>query len=111
MSKKVCIINLTRERVLLEEAEVAGTFFRRLKGLLGRGSLPEGKGILIAPAGRYAGNVFSYRCGLCGRETICFLPNPAAFHLPGCPRRATLSRPRRVLAADLRGDLLKVVGL
>ncbi len=32
------------------EAEVADTFFRRLKGLLGRRELPVGRGMLLKPA-------------------------------------------------------------
>jgi len=46
---KVRVINLTRKETLLKEAEVAGTFFRRLKGLLGRGRLPEDCGMLLIP--------------------------------------------------------------
>ncbi len=47
--KKVKIINLSNNSVVLEQAEVADTFFLRLKGLLGRSGLPPGKGILIKP--------------------------------------------------------------
>ncbi len=35
--------------VLLEEAELAVTFLRRLKGLLFRKNLPAGRGLLIKP--------------------------------------------------------------
>lgn len=47
--KKVKILNLTKDTVILDEAEIAANFFLRLKGLLGRSGLPKGKGILIKP--------------------------------------------------------------
>ena len=47
--QKVKVINLSKNNVVLEEAEVADTFFLRLGGLLGRPGLPPGKGILIKP--------------------------------------------------------------
>ncbi len=47
--KKVKIVNISKDRVLLEEAEIAESFLLRLKGLLGRKGLPPGKGIIIKP--------------------------------------------------------------
>lgn len=41
--------NLTKDRVLAERASVARSFFRRLKGLLGTASLPDGEGLLLSP--------------------------------------------------------------
>lgn len=35
--------------VLAERASVARSFFRRLKGLLGTDSLPDGEGLLLSP--------------------------------------------------------------
>ena len=46
-------VALTREdgRVVCEHLLVAARPLRRLRGLLGRSSLPDGEGILLAPAG------------------------------------------------------------
>jgi uncharacterized membrane protein (UPF0127 family) len=44
------IVNETRGTVVCERAELANTPWRRLRGLLGRSSLPEGDGMLIVPA-------------------------------------------------------------
>ncbi|MBL8081929.1 MAG: DUF192 domain-containing protein [Candidatus Obscuribacter sp.] len=41
--------NLTKDMVLAERASVARSFFRRLKGLLGTDSLPDGEGLLLSP--------------------------------------------------------------
>ncbi len=41
------IINQTRNAVIAEQAEVADTALSRLKGLLGRESLPAGQGLVI----------------------------------------------------------------
>ncbi|MBK8219955.1 MAG: DUF192 domain-containing protein [Candidatus Obscuribacter sp.] len=41
--------NLTKDRVLAERASIARSFFRRLKGLLGTDSLPDGEGLLLSP--------------------------------------------------------------
>jgi len=43
----VKITNKTRNAVLAEQAEIAETFFSRLKGLLGRQGLKEGEGLVI----------------------------------------------------------------
>jgi uncharacterized protein len=48
--KTVVITNENKAGSLLVVAEVADTFFLRLKGLLGRSSLPSGRGIIIKPA-------------------------------------------------------------
>lgn len=48
--KTVAVINESKTGTLLVEAEVADTFFRRLKGLLGRRELPAGRGMLLKPA-------------------------------------------------------------
>ena len=47
--KKVKVFNESKNTTLLEEAEKADSFFLRLKGLLGRSSLPPGKGMIIKP--------------------------------------------------------------
>lgn len=41
--------NESNGRVLADRAQVASTFWRRAKGLLGRGSLAEGEGLLLFP--------------------------------------------------------------
>lgn len=41
--------NQTRQCVLAEEVLLAFDFWSRLKGLLGAGSLPEGRGLLLKP--------------------------------------------------------------
>ncbi len=48
--KTVEIINESNAGVLLVKAEVADTFFRRLRGLLGQRELPAGRGLLLKPA-------------------------------------------------------------
>jgi uncharacterized protein len=50
MIKTVEVINESNAGALLVKAEVADTFFRRLKGLLGRRELPAGRGMLLKPA-------------------------------------------------------------
>ncbi len=47
--KKVKVFNQSKNTILLEEVEIADSFFLRLKGLLGRSSLPPGKGMIIQP--------------------------------------------------------------
>jgi len=48
--EKVKVVNRSKNnRVLLYQAEVADTYFTRLIGLMGRPSLPEGRGMLIIP--------------------------------------------------------------
>lgn len=49
MSEKVKVFNLSSENIILEEAEIANSFFKRFKGLLGRRKLEPGKGIIIRP--------------------------------------------------------------
>jgi uncharacterized membrane protein (UPF0127 family) len=44
------ILNLTRESVVCEHAVIANTPLRRMRGLLGRHSLPAGEGLLLQPA-------------------------------------------------------------
>ncbi|NPV30536.1 MAG: DUF192 domain-containing protein [Firmicutes bacterium] len=43
------VFNLTRGTVLAESIEIAGALFKRLRGLLGRSSIPSGEGLLIVP--------------------------------------------------------------
>lgn len=40
---------ITENLVLAESVEIADTFFTRLRGLLGRDALPEGRGLLLSP--------------------------------------------------------------
>ncbi len=44
------ILNLTRGNVLCEQVEIADSALPRMRGLLGRRSLPSGEGILLQPA-------------------------------------------------------------
>jgi uncharacterized membrane protein (UPF0127 family) len=44
------IINLSQENILCESATVADKALRRMRGLLGRASLPAGEGMLLMPA-------------------------------------------------------------
>jgi uncharacterized membrane protein (UPF0127 family) len=44
------IYNITQDVVLAKDVEVAFSFGKRLKGLLGRRSLPAGRGLLIKPS-------------------------------------------------------------
>lgn len=41
------IFNSTKQKILIEEAEVAESFFLRAKGLLGRSELKHGKALVI----------------------------------------------------------------
>jgi len=43
------IYNLSKDKVLLEKAQIADSFFTRLKGLLGRSGLDAGEGLVIRP--------------------------------------------------------------
>ncbi len=44
------ILNLTRGNVLCEQVEIADSALPRMRGLLGRRSLPSGEGVLLQPA-------------------------------------------------------------
>lgn len=73
---KARVVNLTRGEILLAEAEVAGTFFRRLKGLLGRSELSEESGMLLIPCRgiHTVGMSFPLDVAFVDRENrICFL--------------------------------------
>src|SRR5262245_65768707 len=43
------IVNVTRDVVLAERAELATSWWARAKGLLGRRELPAGEGLVIRP--------------------------------------------------------------
>ena len=43
------IYNITRQVELAQEVEIAFSFWRRLRGLLGRRLLPNGSGLLLKP--------------------------------------------------------------
>ncbi|HOX54305.1 MAG: DUF192 domain-containing protein [Candidatus Omnitrophica bacterium] len=43
------VVNLTRGTILADKAILAESFFSRLKGLLGRGSLAESEALIISP--------------------------------------------------------------
>lgn len=47
--KSVRVWNQTRAAVLCERGAVADNFFTRLRGLLGRSTLPPDEGLLLAP--------------------------------------------------------------
>jgi uncharacterized membrane protein (UPF0127 family)/CheY-like chemotaxis protein len=50
MSDTRTIVNLTRGNVLCERVEIADRILPRMRGVLGRASLPPGQGILLRPA-------------------------------------------------------------
>jgi uncharacterized protein len=50
MSEARKILNLTRGNVLCEHVEVADRLLPRMRGAMGRASLPPGRGILLQPA-------------------------------------------------------------
>src|SRR5271165_2935333 len=50
MSEARKILNLTRGNVLCEHVEVADRLLPRMRGAMGRASLPPGQGILLQPA-------------------------------------------------------------
>ena len=43
------VVNITKGKVLAAEARIADSFFTRLRGLLGTGSLLAGEGLVIRP--------------------------------------------------------------
>ena len=43
------LVNITKNKIIVEKVQIADTFFRRLKGLLGTNSLPSNCGLLISP--------------------------------------------------------------
>ena len=47
----LAILNQTRGATVADHVEVAESFWRRGKGLIGRRSLPEGFGLVIRPCG------------------------------------------------------------
>ncbi len=47
--KKIKVFNSSKEIFVLQEVEVADSFWYRFKGLMGRAFLEEGKGMLIIP--------------------------------------------------------------
>jgi len=47
--KTVRVVNASRESTLCQSCGVANNIFTRVRGLLGRTSLPEGEGLLIVP--------------------------------------------------------------
>ena len=49
MATKVRVRNLSRQEDLADRASIADTFWRRLRGLLGRDGLEAGDGLVIVP--------------------------------------------------------------
>ena len=49
MASKMRVRNLSRDADLADRATVADTFWRRLRGLLGRDGLTPGEGLVIVP--------------------------------------------------------------
>ena len=49
MASTMRVHNLTRDAALADRADVADSFWRRLRGLLGRDGLEEGGGLVISP--------------------------------------------------------------
>lgn len=47
--KKIMVINRNNNNIIVEQGELANTFFNRLKGLLGRKTIYPGEGLLIYP--------------------------------------------------------------
>lgn len=47
--KQVRLLNRTRGTVIAARAEVANTWFSRLRGLIGRPRLEQGEGLIIVP--------------------------------------------------------------
>ncbi len=45
------VLNQTQGTVVADRVEIADTFWRRGKGLIGRRELPEGSGLVIRPCG------------------------------------------------------------
>ena len=47
--RKVMVINKDNLNIIMEQGELANTFFKRFKGLLGRKRICPGEGLLIYP--------------------------------------------------------------
>src|SRR5260370_21983873 len=47
----VRVVNRTRADVLAERAELANSYWSRFVGLMGRGELPSGTGLVLQPGG------------------------------------------------------------
>lgn len=47
--KTARVVNITRNIIVADKAEIADSFFSRCKGLLGRNALNEKEGIIIKP--------------------------------------------------------------
>src|SRR5215218_1821036 len=47
--RQVRVLNITRAAVLAERADLADSFFARVRGLLGRSTLANGEGLVIRP--------------------------------------------------------------
>ncbi|MGI6327390.1 MAG: DUF192 domain-containing protein [Dethiobacteria bacterium] len=74
--KKAEVYNKTRKKIILEEAEIADSFFLRLKGLLGRRELMPRKGLIIKPCRSVhtLGMLFPIDLAfIAGDQRICYL--------------------------------------
>jgi uncharacterized membrane protein (UPF0127 family) len=47
--RKIKVLNKTRERILGDRIGLADRYWSRVRGLLGRGGLDEGQGLLLTP--------------------------------------------------------------
>jgi uncharacterized membrane protein (UPF0127 family) len=50
MSRAICVLNASNDRIVCERAVVADRPLARMRGLLGRAELPHGVGLLLRPA-------------------------------------------------------------
>ena len=51
MSARTTIVNQSRDTTIADTVEIAASFWRRGKGLIGRTALPDGYGLVIRPCG------------------------------------------------------------
>lgn len=92
--KKVQVYNITQNSIMLQEAEVANSFFKRLKGLLLRKTLPPGEGLVIKPC-KAVHTLFMFFpidvCFVNKEGHICFvIERMRPFRLSPCIKEAVL---------------------
>ena len=117
--KIVRLYNVTRSTILCENCGIAGNIFTRVRGLLGRSTLPAGEGLLIVPCPsiHMFGMKFSLDVVFLTRENIVtdFAENiaPGKYYLAqnkfGKPHSALEIAPGTIAAASTqRGDEIRL---
>lgn len=113
---RVRVLNATKSTFLAERASLARSFFRRMKGLLGKGGLQEGEGLVLSPCSgvHTVGMRFTIDAAFLSREgrvlKACTLPPGRIVPwVPGAVAAVELPEGtlRRTFTAE--GDLVKLL--